>query len=346
MSNRNANRVNQDLEREGRRVGSEYDQYNQRRNTLADDARTRSDAVFSQTLGGYQDFINRAKSGGFGRGPSSSRGYYKDFAETGGLDEENKRRIRGNGGFDEFAKTGGYNDADKTNIRSRALRTTPSFYDNVRNELDRANRQQGGGNPAFDASTAAIARQSSQATADASSDAEFGIMDRVNEGRKWGIGGMSDAETKLSDLLQRGKLAGAEGLSREDMADYDASSRGAELELGALGGMRGLRTDTPGEVALYEDAVSGGMAGGAGARRGILNDRMAYNPNRSFAERLSPYLNMAGGVAGTLMGGPGGGVLSRGMPTRNTGVRGGGFGAGTGYNIDPQSTTLSRSRWF
>lgn len=327
MSNRNANKVNKDLETEGRRVGSEYDRYNEEQRGYGDAARGRSDSAYNAAMGGYQDFIGRAKGGGFGSsGPSSSRKYYDDFAKTGGLSDENISRIRGKGGFDEFARTGGYSEGDKTNIRSRALRTTPSFYENMRQELDRANRQQGGSNPTFDASTQAMARESSQATADATTDAELGIMSQVNEGRKWGIGGMSDAEVKLSDLLQRGKLAGAGGLAQEDATENDNRYRNGALELEALGGIRGLRTDTPGEVNMYEGYRANGMGAGAAGRSNILQQRAAYNPNRSFAERLSPYVNMAAGAAGTIFGGgvagarPGAGGGGPALP--------GGFGQG------------------
>lgn len=323
MSNRNANKVNKDLETEGRRVGSQFDQYTQRREGLADEARGRSDAAYGSTMSGYQDLINRLKDPAAGARGDSSRRYYKDFAETGGLDDENKQRIRGMGVFDEFAKTGGWNEGQKANLRDRLTRGVASQYGNLRDELTRANASTGGSNPSFDASTSAMARQQFQQGQEALTDAETEIMDRVNQGRMWGSSSMSDAERALVDALQRGKMFGAEGMSREDDADWRAGAANREMELGALGGMAGLRGQTPGEVNMYEGAVAGGLQGGADARRGILNDRMAYNPNRSFAERISPYFNMAAGAAGSFFGGGG--------APRNTGITGGMYRPGMGY---------------
>lgn len=328
MSNRNANRVNRDLETEGQRVGNQYDQYTNSREGFGAAARDRSDQVYNEAMPRYTRFLDELGPSGMGGGGGRSgeaRSGYRRYATGGGVTDENKARIRGNGVFDEFSRTGGYSEADKANIRARGTRTIPSFFDGLRTVMNQQQSANPYGNAGYNAQFAQMTRDQAQQAQEAAQDAEFGIMDRVNEGRKWGSSSVSDAERALVDAVQRGEMFGIEGLSREDSLDTDNSYRNRALYLEGLGGLRGLRTDTPGEVNMYENAVQGGMGAGAGARRGILNDRMQYNPNRSFAERISPYLNMAAGAAGAFAGGGtggGGGFGNFLRNRRNTGIGG------------------------
>src|SRR5262245_36913714 len=114
MSNRNANRVNRDLEAEGTRVGRQYDDYTQGRARCGADARGRSDQLFNEAMPRYTRFLDELGPSGMGGGGRSgeARSGYRRYANGGGVTDENKARIRGNGVFDEFARTGGYSEAD------------------------------------------------------------------------------------------------------------------------------------------------------------------------------------------------------------------------------------------
>jgi len=98
-------------------------------------------------------------------------------------------------------------------------------------------------------------------------------------------------------------IAGAQGLYQGDRddAEFELGNRGLNLE--ALGGLRGLRTDVPGEVAMYEDLIGQGMRDRMGGIRGNLQDRMGYNQNKGFGGYLMDGLGMVAGGLPMLLGG-------------------------------------------
>lgn len=298
-----AKKNNRLLDTEYGRVGNQYDANYQRNLAGADAARDRADSVFGQARQGYTNFLARPRTQ-FSAGARSLPGLQL-FANTGGLSDENISRMRGAGGYDEFARTGGLSDTDRGMIRSAGTASIPGFYNALAAELSRGKDLSGGG-PGYNSQASLLSRDRSRAASDAALNAELGLTNQVNEGRRWGISGLAGAEGNVVDALQRGKMFGISGLGELDRADksYDLENQGLDLQ--ALGGLRGLRSDTPGEVAMYERLLQEAMAGGAGARRGLIQDRMQYNPNKSFIERVGPYLNLGAGLAGAIFGGGGG----------------------------------------
>lgn len=123
---------------------------------------------------------------------------------NGGLSDENIQRIRGNGGYDEFAKTGGYTPEAIANIKAQAISPIGSYATGTRDELARRAAVQGGYAPGFDAASRQLRRDTARNIADTSLNANVGIQEKVNEGRKWGIGGVSGAETQIGTLKERG----------------------------------------------------------------------------------------------------------------------------------------------
>lgn len=258
-NNKEHNRTNRMIDQEYNRVGQDYGQYTNRREELANDVRARSNNDYNDIYGRITGMLDDPDSFGASN--------YRRFAETGGLDDENIRRIRGNGGFDEFARTGGISEGQKGLIRANAAATGRGIYDATNRQLDTGYSAQGGMNPGYNAQSSKLIRDSARAANESALQAELGIEDRVSEGRRWGIGGMSQAELGLGDLLQRGKMFGAEGLRG------DAAARASLIE-----SLRGLRSDTPGELAMYEQLIAGGMGGRAGSAGSLLGQRAAYNP--------------------------------------------------------------------
>lgn len=301
--NKEVKNANKKLNTEYDRVGKQYDTHFDSRNKLADESRQRSNAVFDKTFAGYDDFIQNSKPSGFGNNNAARQGYER-YSRGGGVTDENKARIRGGGVFDEFARTGGVSEADKTNIRARGTATIPSFYANLKQELDRTKAAQGGYSPGYSAQAAELSRDAAFGAQDAALNAEGSIIDRVSEGRKWGASSMSGAERALVDAIQNGEMFGISGMADLDKFDSQSSAQHQGQLLQALQGMRGLRTDTPGEVGMYEDVLQNTMQGGASNRRGLLQDKMAYNPNKSFIERAKPWLDAAVGVGSAFL--PGG----------------------------------------
>ncbi len=158
------------------------------------------------------------------------RSRFGNLADTGGMDANNRNRLRGNGVYDEFSKTGGYSENDKANIRSRATAVIPGMYDSYRTEAERLNKVQGGLNPGFTSQMALLGREKARAANDAAADAEFNISDRVRQGRQWGTQGMTDAEARLLGI--------------------ESSNRNVGLQ-----GLENLYTSKPGEVDMYDDRL-------------------------------------------------------------------------------------------
>ena len=298
---REAKRTNQMLDREYGNTERQFGDFYNSRNRFADEARGRSNQAYDTAYRGYQSLFDNPRGGS--NSSNEALGYYRDFAKTGGLTDENVRRIRGNGVFDEFSRTGGLSDQDIANMRLHGSAVIPGFYDAIRRNLQRSTNVTGY-NPGYNAQIAASSRDQAREAQNAALETELGIVDTRNKGRMWGTEGLSGAERSLVDATQRGRMFGIEGLDRDYNTGQD---RDAQTRLAAIGGIRGLRTDTPGEVGMYEDELFNSLTGGAGARRGLIQDRMQYNPNRSFLERMAPLINAGVGVATGFAGGGGGG---------------------------------------
>lgn len=260
---------------------------------------------------------------------------FNEMGRTGGLNDEAIQRMRGMGGFDEYAKTGGYSDADRANIRSRALSPIGSFASSARDELARRRSVQGGYSPGFDASSRAIRRDASRGIADASLNAELGIMDRVNEGRRWGIGGLTDAEGRLQTLKTGNQLAGWQGSlgAATGMADVETGNANRALNAGMFNSDMGLRTDLAGlggisdiygsDIGMREREIDRDL--------GLLDSQ---NRNRLGNLGLQTQLAIQPGAAGQILQGVGSaiGAIPWGKFTGggNTGFTGG-YG---GYTTD------------
>lgn len=170
-----------------------------------------------------------ADTGGFTPERTSSImenvGGLKEFGRTGGLSSENINRMRGMGGFDEFAATGGIDPTQRANIRAKAISPIGSYATGTRDELSRRLALQGGYGPGFDSANRALQRDTSRAIADTSLNAELGIQDRVNEGRRFGISGIAGTEAGLAGLQSGNKLAGMQAAGNMELNLQDSISR-------------------------------------------------------------------------------------------------------------------------
>lgn len=258
-----SNQVRGEIQGEGTRVNREHDQFMN---------------LINGRMGqpsSYDSVINR---------PSSSYdAAFRGMAEGGGLSDENRRRIRGNGGFDRYAEDGGYSEADRTNIRSRSNRTIPAFYDAMRDQFQNQSRISGA-SPSYSASLSRMGREQSRAASDQASDTEFDLMDRVNEGKQFGIAGMSGAESNLAGLESANKRFGIQGGAANELAGHG-------LTLDALRGRTGE------EFGLYELLLN--AMGQRGSLRGNnVSQRASYDPNVSWFDRLMRIWGMGQNSAG------------------------------------------------
>jgi len=213
-----------------------------------------------EIYGGYKDLLGGNYGTSLGPGGSGRTGNveglisdYKNFANK-PISDADQARARGGGVFDEFSKTGGWSDSNKADYRRRAGAVVPQMFGQVNNELQRKQAISGGGGN-ISGATARNLRQQALAAQDASTNAELGLQDQVNAGRKWGTEGMSGSELSLQDLSTRSKLAGLGGASGLEMGlmsaedqralnaagiDLQGQDMGIRAKLGALGGMSNM----------------------------------------------------------------------------------------------------------
>jgi hypothetical protein len=188
------------------------------------------DKNFDVALGDYRDF---AKTGGIDPSRTASIdetiGNLKQFGKTGGLDEAAMQRMQGNGYYDEFAKTGGLSDADKANYRARSTSVIPSLYGQLKDQANRAGMVQGGYGPGTTAMQSRLARQNAGALSDATRGAEADIADRVQQGRQFGVTGMSSTAQAANALRTGNQLAGMSGAGALDMNLANSIQSGREF---------------------------------------------------------------------------------------------------------------------
>lgn len=286
-------RQNKAIGREHRQIQGDHSQFGQHLWGQLPGAQERGSDLYNRILQGYQGILDDG-DGGFGQ----YENMFNDFARTGGgiseVTPENINRMRGLGVFDEFAKTGGYSDEDIRNIRGQASGANSARFEGLQNRMSQLNKISGG-NAGYGASESRLARDASREGNRAVLDAEVGIKDRVNTGRQWGSGMVNKGEVDVRNamlgadsLRSANKIAGMQGgLGARGM-------RNARQE-NALGGMRGLRTDVPGEEFALYNLILGNM-GQRGQQAGNNLDRyLNFNPKGGMAGQM-----LQGGIRGIM----------------------------------------------
>jgi hypothetical protein len=204
---------------------------------------------------------------------------YRDFAQTGGVNEADRARMRGSGVFDEFAKTGGVSAQEAGNLRARGTAPISAMYGGMTEEAARGRRIRGGSGAMSNAYALKAARDQSRAGAEAALNTELGISDRVRSGRQWGAEGAATSEGALQGLVTGNQLAGLQGASSTEMGMNNAiagTRLGAATNIGAseqniqgliqkgrMFGTQGLEGVAGAEAAA---ASSGSSASAADAR--------------------------------------------------------------------------------
>jgi len=98
------------------------------------------------------------------------------------------------GGFQNFAQTGGFSPEDLQNIRNRATSGIRSAYSSAQDNIERQRRLQNGYSPNYTAAQAKMARDESQSIADANTNANAAIAQMVQQGKLYGLTGLSNAQ--------------------------------------------------------------------------------------------------------------------------------------------------------
>lgn len=155
--------------------------------------------------------------------------------------------------YQQFANTGGYSPEDVSNIRSRALSPTRAVYANAQQNVNRQRALQGGYSPGFGTLQARMAREQSQGLSDASTNANAGIAQMVQEGKLRGLQGMSSLygtrQNAPSDYQRKlSSIGGTVGL---------LGQIGGGIMAGFGGGSGGIKKNPLSPSQMF----GGGMAG-------------------------------------------------------------------------------------
>lgn len=103
-------------------------------------------------------------------------------------------------GYENFAKTGGMSPQDEANMRARSMSPIRSIYSGARRDVNRQSALQGGYSPNKTAALAKMAREQSQAGAEATTDVEAELGNMRRQGQLAGLGGMAQTyQTRLSN---------------------------------------------------------------------------------------------------------------------------------------------------
>ena len=269
------------------------DQRNQFGNTLGAGlagAQGRSDQVFNTALGGYNSLLGNIQ------GALGSAG-------GGGVSQATMDAINAIGGpGNPWAGQLG------RDVRTRENSVLPGFFDKIAQEQTRLQNIQGGYNPGYTAQMSKLAR-------DQAKQAQEGVLNTEIEIGK--NSAAAQAAQAAFELQKQGMLASMQAQAGAASAADRARLLG--LNLSALGGLEGLRTDVPGEVGMYLSGMSNNLGAGQAGAQGALGQMFAANP------RQTPWwqtaLGTAAGLAGPLGNLFGGGGGQRNLPS-------------TGYNFN------------
>jgi hypothetical protein len=343
MAKGNQKYQRQGIEKEQAKIGGEYDSFMNQFLGRSQGPTATSGSVISRMKG---EGANTTGSAVPRFGESSNykdlqaagdeeRGYltkgYRDFAETGGLGDDDYNRIRDaysaniggpanaelsdftdvNKRYTDFADTGGYSGGDIQRIRAQAASAAPAFYGAMKDQMNLRRATQGSNASANAGVDFKLARQQAQGAAANRLGANIGLAESQRAGKQFGIQGlestatttgnqnianagrlddfgirrgsiMGNAEMGIADMKQGGKKFGLSGASDLYRSDY-APIRGFEANwLNAVGASgdatRGnrqlqLSNDEINRSRMMENiigmtgAVAGGMTG-LGALRG------------------------------------------------------------------------------
>lgn len=266
--------------------------------------------------GDYTDIMNRYRNiagGGAegGGGGGGGGGGYSAFTVNPGRAGYSDP-FKSYAGFEEFSKTGGYSRDDIANMRARGVSPVRASYANAEREVGRQRALQGGYSPNATAALTRMARERSQAGADAMQNVEAGLAEARNKGRLAGLSGMSGIETSRlgadvdiskfnTGLDFQGQTYNADAQSRAQAANNAAGAASAAAsradQFRALQGMTSLYGTNPGMSETFGNQLLQGVGQGGNFGLGMMgrNIEGAQLPGQwdYFTQRAGDVANMA-----------------------------------------------------
>lgn len=95
-------------------------------------------------------------------------------------------------GYSNFAQTGGVTPQQQQQTLSQTQGTNAGIFDALKQNLSRQKAVQGGYSPGFGANEASLGRQASSAANSATTNANLGLLQQIQQGKLAGLGGLSN----------------------------------------------------------------------------------------------------------------------------------------------------------
>lgn len=227
----------------------------------------------------------RNTGGNFGATDTSISGL-QNFASTGGIKEDTLGRIY-DPTLTEFSQTGGYSGADKANIRARSNAGVSSFYNNMREGMDRQRLASGANINAgmVSAGNARLMRQQAQDQGNNLRGTEMDIAEAVRNGRMQAASKLSDAGVDVAGIQSNNTLQGYGKSGELDIAKQkqiaDDLASGGNLDLSTQMGINqsrlaatgGISQDTLGRMQISASQAAANAALAAANERFIIGQR-------------------------------------------------------------------------
>jgi hypothetical protein len=141
----------------------------------------------------------------------------QNFAKSGGVSQENIDKID-NPTLEEFSRTGGFSDQNLADIRARSNSSVPTFYQSLRDNLNRNKLVNNNMGPGFSEAGFRLARQSAQDAAATKQATEADLASKVQAGRLSASSTLSDRMLGLSQLQSQNTLTGYTNAGTMDIA--------------------------------------------------------------------------------------------------------------------------------
>lgn len=232
------------------KMNDQYGNFMQNYNSAAG----RQPQDYADIMSGYKN-INSGITGAYQPLISSAQ----DFAtgRTGGVGLDNTNVNDAIAGFKNYSQTGGFSGDDLADIRARAVSPTRSIYSSAQANLARQNALSGGYSPNSAAAQSQMARNMSQQISDADIAANANIAQMVQQGKLYGLTGMSNAALQQ----QANAIQAAAASNQARLGGLQAWNTGLAGEYGnqlaGLAGQRDLYGTSPGLMGTTGNQLLG-----------------------------------------------------------------------------------------
>ncbi len=216
-------------------------------------------------------------------------------------------------GYKNFAQTGGFSPEDIQSIRARSVAPIRSIADNARREIQRQAAIRGTGySPNTTAALAKSVRDAAYATGDITTNAEASLAQLQQQGKLYGLGGLSSTGLGAYGLGLQGRgqdLAQQLGLRGQNLSAIQGAG---QQQLGAMGGMGNLYGTTPGLSNMFgQQVLQAGQQGiSVAGLQGQFSQNQIENAMRIGQMKGIPWKEILATTAGAIAIGATGGAAA------------------------------------